>query len=51
MLLGATALIAVMFALNPQWDLALSRPYYDPTSKDRAALLRHWVEERFQVRM
>ena len=25
--------------------------YYDPTSKDRAALLRQWVEERFPVRM
>lgn len=25
--------------------------YYDPASKDRAALLRQWVEERFQVRM
>ena len=27
--------------------------YYDPASKDRAALLRHWVEERFagQMRM
>jgi aromatic ring-cleaving dioxygenase len=27
--------------------------YYDPASKDRAATLRHWVEERFagQMRM
>ena len=25
--------------------------YYDPESRDRAALLRQWVEERFQVRM
>ena len=25
--------------------------YYDPDSKDRAALLRRWVEERFPVRM
>ena len=25
--------------------------YYDPASKDRAALLRRWVEERFPVRM
>ena len=25
--------------------------YYDPASKDRAALLRQWVEERFPVRM
>ena len=25
--------------------------YYDPGSKDRAALLRQWVEERFAVRM
>lgn len=25
--------------------------YYDPDSKDRAAALRQWVEERFQVRM
>ncbi len=25
--------------------------YYDPTSKDRAALLRRWVEERFTARM
>jgi lipid A 4'-phosphatase len=32
-LLGTVALIAVTFALNPQWDLALSRPFYDPTSK------------------
>ena len=25
--------------------------YYDPASKDRAALLRKWVEERFTMRM
>jgi DOPA 4,5-dioxygenase len=25
--------------------------YYDPESRDRAALLRQWVEERFPVRM
>jgi DOPA 4,5-dioxygenase len=25
--------------------------YYDPASKDRAALLRAWVEARFPVRM
>jgi aromatic ring-cleaving dioxygenase len=25
--------------------------YYDQVSKDRAALLREWVEERFTVRM
>lgn len=25
--------------------------YYDPASKDRAALLRRWVEERFPARM
>ena len=25
--------------------------YYDPESRDRAALLREWVEERFPVRM
>ncbi len=25
--------------------------YYDPESRDRAALLREWVEERFAVRM
>ena len=25
--------------------------YYDPESRDRAALLRSWVEERFPVRM
>jgi len=25
--------------------------YYDPASKDRAALLRQWVEARFPVRM
>jgi DOPA 4,5-dioxygenase len=25
--------------------------YYDPESRDRAALLRQWVEERFTVRM
>ena len=25
--------------------------YYDPTSRDRAAQLREWVEERFPVRM
>ncbi len=25
--------------------------YYDPDSKDRAALLRKWVEERFTMRM
>ena len=25
--------------------------YYDPASKDRAALLRQWVEQRFAVRM
>lgn len=25
--------------------------YYDPESRDRAALLRQWVEERFGVRM
>src|SRR5215469_16906068 len=32
-LLGAVALIAVTFALNPQWDLALTRLFYDPTTK------------------
>ena len=25
--------------------------YYDPASRDRAALLRQWVEQRFTVRM
>ena len=25
--------------------------YYDPDSRDRAALLRQWVEDRFVVRM
>lgn len=25
--------------------------YYDSASKERAAILRHWVEERFAVRM
>jgi len=25
--------------------------YYDPESRDRAALLRQWVEEKFAVRM
>lgn len=25
--------------------------YFDPQSRDRAALLRQWVEERFTVRM
>ena len=25
--------------------------YYDPESRERAALLRQWVEERFTVRM
>ena len=25
--------------------------YYDPESRDRAAILRQWVEERFPVRM
>jgi len=25
--------------------------YYDPTSRDRAALLREWVEARFPVKM
>jgi DOPA 4,5-dioxygenase len=25
--------------------------YFDPESRDRAALLRQWVEERFPVRM
>jgi aromatic ring-cleaving dioxygenase len=25
--------------------------YYDPETRDRAALLRQWVEERFTVRM
>ena len=25
--------------------------YYDPDSRDRAALLRKWVEERFTMRM
>ena len=25
--------------------------YYDPATKDRAALLRKWVEERFTMRM
>jgi lipid A 4'-phosphatase len=33
LLLVAIAVTAVTFALNPQWDLALTRLFYDPTSK------------------
>src|SRR5262252_3851061 len=33
LILILTALLGVAFAMNPQWDLALTRPFYDPATK------------------